>query len=120
MFGKKTNKIKCLSNKKVRKLISSGKRSLNCPFLKLVRLKTKGERISLRKVGSKEESLDMAGGKLKRQAPREAVLSLKIIRQKPSRKDIKPSLSKKHPKVKNPVALTKLVVRVRRKEDDIF
>lgn len=57
-------KIKCLSKKKVKKLISNGRKNLNFLFQKLDKCKTKIKLILLNKIGWKEESLDMVGDKL--------------------------------------------------------
>lgn len=64
LFGKKINKIEEQSNKKVNKLIKSGKRDPKCLSLRLVKCKTKIKLIRLNKVGFKEENLDMDGKKI--------------------------------------------------------
>lgn len=59
--GKKMFKIKCLSNKKVKKPTINGKRNRNYPSLKSEKLKTNVRQTSPSKTGFKEENSDMDG-----------------------------------------------------------
>ena len=54
-------KIKCLSNKKVKKLMINGKRNLNYQSLKSEKLKINVRQTLPSKIGFKDENSDMDG-----------------------------------------------------------
>lgn len=118
LSGKKIKKIKCLSKKKVKRLISNGKRNPNYQFLKLVKFKMKEKPILLNKAGFKEENSDTAGGKQKKEELQEVISNLKTTKQRLSKRDLKPNLSKKLQKERNLEEQVK--ERENQKEDDIF
>ncbi len=64
-------KIKCLNKKKVKKLISNGRKNPNFLFQKLDRFKTKIKLILPNKIGWKEENLDMVGNKVNKVVQKE-------------------------------------------------
>lgn len=117
LFGKKIKKIKCLSKKKVKRLIFNGKRSLNYPFLKQAKFKMKEKLVLPNKVGLKEENSDTVGEKLRKEVHK-AILNLKTTKQRPSKRDLKLNLSKKLQKERNLEEQVK--ERENQKEDDIF
>ena len=118
LFGKKIKKIKCPSKKKVKRLIFNGKRNLNYQSLKLVKFKMKEKLILPNKAGFKEENSDTVGKKQKREELQEAISNLKTTKQKLSKRDLKPNLSKKLQKERNLEEPVK--ERENQKEDDIF
>jgi hypothetical protein len=96
--------------------MNNGRRNQNYLFLELDRLKIKEELIKLKKVGFKEENLDMGLKKINKQDQEGQVLNLKIIKLKPFKKDLKQNLFKKPLKV-NQVDHQRVVSKVGRKVD---
>lgn len=101
MSGKRINKIRCQSKKKVKKLIFNGKRNLNFQSLKPEKRKIREKLESPDKTFSKEEGSDTDGKKpnnLEVKEDKEAKVeesTLRIRRHKFSRKGSKPNSSKK-------------------------
>lgn len=73
LYGKKMLKIKCQKIKKVKKHINNGRKNRNCRFRGSEKLKIKEGLIRLKKVGYKEESLDMGLKKIKKQVQEDQV-----------------------------------------------
>lgn len=118
-FGKKTKKIKCPNKKRVRRLIFNGKRNRSCRSLRQEMLRMKEKQTLPRKVGLREENSDMVGEKRNKRDQR-ATSSLKITKQRLSKRDSKLSSSKKPQKGRNQVEPPKEKERENRIEDDIF
>ena len=66
LCGRRIRKIRCLRSKRVRKLISSGRRNINWLFQKLEKLRMTIRPQELRKIGRTGEKVDMDGRKTNR------------------------------------------------------